>query len=124
MAQEMNWPAERVQVIPNPIAADVLAKALRQEPDQEAIAEDPVVLFTGRLAVVKGTVPLLQSILMVRRGCPELRVSCWRGSGRCPVRLPMTPLAKGRTERDGAWSATMSLVPQAWPGLGMSLGPS
>ncbi|MHB1422891.1 MAG: glycosyltransferase family 4 protein, partial [Gemmataceae bacterium] len=71
--EEMNWPAERIEVIPNPIAPEVLAEALRKEPNQEAVSADPIVLFTGRLAVVKGTVPLLRSIPLVRRECPRAR---------------------------------------------------
>lgn len=70
VTHEMNWPAQRVDVIPNPIAPEVLAEALASSPRQPA---DPIILYTGRMAVVKGTVPLLGSLPLVQRQCPGAR---------------------------------------------------
>jgi glycosyltransferase involved in cell wall biosynthesis len=73
VAEEMNWAAGGVDVIPNPITAEVLAEALRQGADGGSSAESPVILYTGRLAVVKGTTPLLEAVPRVRRLCPSAR---------------------------------------------------
>jgi glycogen(starch) synthase len=68
VTEEMHWPAERIEVIANPIAPEVLAEALANDQRQPA---DPIVLYTGRLAVVKGTAPLLGAIPLVQRQCPQ-----------------------------------------------------
>jgi glycosyltransferase involved in cell wall biosynthesis len=72
-AAEMHWQPGRVRVIPNPISPEVLAEALREGADPGAAPPSPVVLYTGRLAIVKGTVPLLQAIPLVHGACPEAR---------------------------------------------------
>jgi glycosyltransferase involved in cell wall biosynthesis len=69
VAAAMGWPSGRVHVIPNPIAADVLAEADRAA----AEPHEPVVLYTGRLAVVKGTLPWLEAIPQVHARHPEAR---------------------------------------------------
>jgi starch synthase len=70
---EMRWPADRVHVIPNPIAPEVLVEAVRHDPGSSADPDDPVVLYTGRLATVKGTVPLLEAVPLVRAADPRAR---------------------------------------------------
>jgi glycosyltransferase involved in cell wall biosynthesis len=73
VAEEMGWPAGRVHVIPNPIAPEVLAEALREGARNEAPRSSPVVLYTGRLAAVKGTAPLLEAARLVGEQEPGTR---------------------------------------------------
>jgi hypothetical protein len=92
VTEEMNWPAQRIDVIANPIAPKVLAEGMASSspPPQpsptrgegeklppplwgRAGVGGDMVLYTGRLAAVKGTVPLLASIPMVQQRCPQAR---------------------------------------------------
>jgi glycosyltransferase involved in cell wall biosynthesis len=66
VAAGLNWNSKRVNVIPNPIAPDVLAEALRQGADIQAGQPTPLVLYTGRMAPVKGITPFLDAIQLVR----------------------------------------------------------
>jgi glycosyltransferase involved in cell wall biosynthesis len=73
VAASLGWPSERVNVIPNPIAPEVLAEALRQGADTAAAQPNPLVLYTGRLAAVKGISPFLEAIRLVRAGVDSVR---------------------------------------------------
>ncbi len=70
---EMGWQPERIDVIPNPIAPEMLAEARKAGADSAAPRRDSIILYTGRLAVVKGTVPLLQAIPQVHGEHPRAR---------------------------------------------------
>jgi D-inositol-3-phosphate glycosyltransferase len=56
------WPADRVRVIPNPISATILKAALQFERNG---GSEQVVLYTGRLAPVKGIETLLAAAKLV-----------------------------------------------------------
>jgi len=71
--KEMNWPAERVQVVPNPIAAEILTEAERDQAHPEVVRSVPIVLYVGRLGPVKGTRPLLEAIRLVQAQVPDVR---------------------------------------------------
>jgi glycosyltransferase involved in cell wall biosynthesis len=73
VAAEMHWPPGRVRVVPNPIAPDVLAAALQEGAEVGRPQAEPIVLYTGRLAVVKGTVPLLEAARLVEVTNPTAR---------------------------------------------------
>ncbi len=73
VTEQMGWPPERVDVIPNPIAPEVLAEGLREGADPPTHSADPIVLYTGRLAIVKGVASLLAAVPLVHRECPRAR---------------------------------------------------
>jgi glycosyltransferase involved in cell wall biosynthesis len=56
------WPADRVRVIPNPISSTILEAGLQFERNG---GSEPIVLFTGRLAPVKGIEMLLGAAKLV-----------------------------------------------------------
>jgi glycosyltransferase involved in cell wall biosynthesis len=66
---QRGWPADRVRVIPNPISATMLKASLRFERNGGA---EPVVLYTGRLAPVKGIETLLAAAKIVHDRNPEI----------------------------------------------------
>jgi glycosyltransferase involved in cell wall biosynthesis len=102
VAAGLGWPADRVRVVPNPIAPDLLAEAAREGADAGAAAEEPVVLYTGRLAAVKGTAALLGAARLVRAALPRARfvlAGPWQ-MGDKPERWGLT---KGADSGGVAW---------------------
>jgi glycosyltransferase involved in cell wall biosynthesis len=63
------WPADRVRVIPNPISATILKAALQFERNG---GSEQVVLYTGRLAPVKGIETLLATAKIVHDRNPGI----------------------------------------------------
>jgi glycosyltransferase involved in cell wall biosynthesis len=63
--------SQRIDVIPNPIGPEILATALREQPSRCHDHSLPSVLYTGRLAPVKGFRPLLQAIEQVVASIPQ-----------------------------------------------------
>ncbi|MES4787380.1 MAG: hypothetical protein C4294_18015, partial [Nitrospiraceae bacterium] len=59
VAHEMDWTPERIHVIPNPINPELLDMALNTTSFAPSNKSSPVILYVGRLAPVKGIVPLL-----------------------------------------------------------------
>ena len=70
VAQEMGWEKERISVIPNPISPYILGEALKQETRSNKPSSE-IILYTGRLAPVKGILPLLDAAEDVRRAFPR-----------------------------------------------------
>ena len=69
MAHDLALPEEGIHVIPNPISPALLQQALEQprvEPDQ------PVILYTGRIELNKGSLELLRSVNRVAACFPEV----------------------------------------------------
>lgn len=92
---EMEWSPARVAVIPNPIAPEMLAAGLGRRLDASAPSSQTV-LYTGRLAPVKGTVPLLEAAKLVERACPD---SNFLLAG--PWQMPDSPARWGLQQRNG-----------------------
>jgi glycosyltransferase involved in cell wall biosynthesis len=63
------WPADRVRVIPNPISATILKAGLEFERNG---GSEPIVLYTGRLAPVKGVETLLRAAKLVHDHNPGI----------------------------------------------------
>jgi glycosyltransferase involved in cell wall biosynthesis len=83
VSRELGSPSPAITVIPNPIAPEVLAAALTGHPVR---TDDPmpIVLYTGRLAPVKGTEPFLAAAQLVRSAAPDTRfvlAGSWQMSG-------------------------------------------
>jgi glycosyltransferase involved in cell wall biosynthesis len=81
------WPAERVRVIPNPISATMLKAALQFERNG---GSEQVVLYTGRLAPVKGIETLLATAERVHDRNPRISFVL---AG--PWQMPQSPAAYG-----------------------------
>jgi len=71
VAQEMQWQPGRITVVPNVIAPQMLDKANSDAPRSASNADSPVVLYTGRLAPVKGTPLLLEAAAGVLKQFPQ-----------------------------------------------------
>ena len=71
MAGAMKWPADRIEVIPNPVSPWFLARA--EKAGDKRASEEAVVLYTGRIEFSKGTIPLLESVPAVAKAVPRVR---------------------------------------------------
>lgn len=60
-AGAVGWARGRIHVVPNPLASEMLAEATREGEPAANDPSAPVVLYTGRLASVKGILPLLEA---------------------------------------------------------------
>jgi len=69
LSRDLSLPEEAIRVIPNPISPALLQKALEQ-PGIEATK--PVVLYTGRIELNKGSLELLQSVNRVAASFPDV----------------------------------------------------
>lgn len=91
------WPADRVRVIPNPISEIMLKAALQFERNG---GSEQVVLYTGRLAPVKGIETLLAAAKLVHDQNPGITFVL---AG--PWQMPQSPETYGlelnRTSRNG-----------------------
>ena len=87
MISHRGWPADRVRVIPNPISATMLKAALQFERNGSA---EQVVLYTGRLAPVKGIETLLAAAKLVHDQNPVITFVL---AG--PWQMPKSPEAYG-----------------------------
>ena len=67
--ERRGWPADRVRVIPNPISPALLDAALLSERNENSEA---IVLYTGRLAPVKGIETLLSAARIVHARNPAI----------------------------------------------------
>jgi len=63
------WSSDRIRVIPNPISGTMLKAALQFERNG---ASEPIVLYTGRLAPVKGIETLLEAAKLVHDCAPAV----------------------------------------------------
>jgi glycosyltransferase involved in cell wall biosynthesis len=68
---ELHRPAATIPVIPNPISP-LMKDALNSDAGPADEQPRPRVLYTGRIEDRKGTLPLLESVSVVRRGCPDV----------------------------------------------------
>jgi glycosyltransferase involved in cell wall biosynthesis len=69
LAHDLSLPEEAISVIPNPISPALLRQAI-EEPAKQS--RNPVVLYTGRIELNKGSIELLQSVHRVASHCPEV----------------------------------------------------
>jgi glycosyltransferase involved in cell wall biosynthesis len=81
------WPADRVHVIPNPISAKMVSAAKEFHRNGHS---ERFVLYTGRLAQVKGIETLLEAAKMVSQVSPGVRFIL---AG--PWQMPQPPAAYG-----------------------------
>jgi glycogen(starch) synthase len=65
--REMGWKPNRIDVIPNPIAPELQTEAMQRAGAAEEHGGEATILYTGRLAPVKGVRPLLQALEEVQR---------------------------------------------------------
>ncbi|MDH5506008.1 MAG: glycosyltransferase family 4 protein [Anaerolineae bacterium] len=72
VANDLGWEKGRIAVIPNPVAP-VLLEAGREYIEEKNMDGTPIVLYTGRIAHVKGILTLLQSVTMVSESNPGVR---------------------------------------------------
>jgi glycogen(starch) synthase len=87
MINRRGWSAERVRVIPNPISATMLKAALQFERNGDS---EQMVLYTGRLAPVKGIETLLATAKLVHDRNPGITFVL---AG--PWQMPQSPEAYG-----------------------------
>ncbi|TAK34797.1 MAG: glycosyltransferase family 1 protein [Chloroflexota bacterium] len=73
MSELLHWPADRIHVIPNPITPEMLAQADVCQPTLDVNSGAQTVLYVGRLATVKGVLPLLEAAQMVQGISPLTR---------------------------------------------------
>ncbi|HEY4363710.1 MAG TPA: glycosyltransferase family 4 protein [Bryobacteraceae bacterium] len=71
VAREMQWQPGRITVVPNVIAPQMLEKANAVAPSRGSDSESPMILYTGRLASVKGTPLLLEAAGQVLKQFPR-----------------------------------------------------
>ena len=64
-AKIMKWAGERIKIIPNPIAPEILKEAMNVTVKTEEDQSLPIILYAGRLAPVKGILPLLEAANLV-----------------------------------------------------------
>jgi glycosyltransferase involved in cell wall biosynthesis len=83
------WPAERVRVIPNAVSENMLRAALEFSRNGHS---ERVVLYTGRLAPVKGIETLLEAAKLVHQSDPSITFVL---AG--PWQMPQAPEAYGLT---------------------------
>ena len=69
LAHDLSLPEEAISVISNPISPALLQQAI-EEPAKQSTK--PVVLYTGRIELNKGSIELLQSAHQVASHCPEV----------------------------------------------------
>lgn len=86
-AEELGWPVDRTHAIPNPLASEILGSASQMtEADFESRETPyPIVLYSGRLALVKGTEVLLQAACAVIQKYPQTRfvlAGAWQMPGQ------------------------------------------
>ncbi|MBK1670554.1 hypothetical protein CKO28_21260 [Rhodovibrio sodomensis] len=74
-ARRFGLPADRLSVIPNPVAPDVATRA-RETPDGpgDDMLGPETIVAVGRLVAAKGQVPLLRAFAAVRAACPDARL--------------------------------------------------
>jgi glycogen synthase len=72
VANELRWRNDRISVIPNPISPWMLDQALGVERNASN-GNANTVLYTGRVAYVKGSLVLLDAVPMITRECPQTR---------------------------------------------------
>jgi len=74
-AQELGWPTRQIHAIPNPLAKEILEAATQMQEMACEVRQNrrPIVLYTGRLAPVKGTEVLLDAARIVLREMPDVR---------------------------------------------------
>jgi len=69
MINHRGWPADRVRVIPNPISSTILEAGLQFVRNGRS---EPIVLYTGRLAPVKGIDTLLEAAKVAHERNPAI----------------------------------------------------
>ncbi len=69
LARDLSLPEKTISVIPNPISPALLRQA---GPDPAPQSQNPIVLYTGRIELNKGSLELLQSVHRVASYCPEV----------------------------------------------------
>jgi glycosyltransferase involved in cell wall biosynthesis len=92
ITKRRGWPVERVRVIPNPISADMLNAAATFHRNGH---NDRIVLYTGRLAPVKGIETLLEAAKLVRAADPSITFVL---AG--PWQMPKAPSAYGINDQN------------------------
>jgi glycosyltransferase involved in cell wall biosynthesis len=100
ITNQRGWPADRVRVIPNPISATMLKAGLEFERNG---GSEPIVLYTGRLAPVKGIETLLAAAKIVHDRNPAITFML---AG--PWQMPQSPRYHGlelnrRSEHGVQW---------------------
>jgi len=93
VARDLGWADDRIHVIPNPITPVMLAEALRSPATADDGSAAPVILYMGRLAPVKGTLPLLDAVGEVRKTFRDARfvlAGPWQMPGK-PERWGLQP---------------------------------
>jgi glycogen(starch) synthase len=68
---EMKRPAAMIPVVPNPVSPLMMDALAMDAAPADEIAR-PRVLYTGRIEDRKGTLPFLESVSLVRMGCPNV----------------------------------------------------
>jgi len=69
LSRDLSLPEEAISVIPNPISPALLREAGAESMQQ---SRNPVVLYTGRIELNKGSIELLRSVHRVASHCPEV----------------------------------------------------
>jgi glycogen synthase len=109
MISHRGWPADRVRVIPNPISATILKAALQFERNGDS---EQLVLYTGRLAPVKGIETLLAAAKLVHDRDPGIKFVL---AG--PWQMPQSPEAYGLELNQESVNGVQWVGPQDQTGL-------
>ncbi len=93
LARTSEIPLEDIQVISNPVSAAILTRAHAARPVHPSAT--PLVLYTGRLAPVKGIVPLLEAAKEVcRSGSVKFTLAGPWQMGQAPAKFGFDPEGK------------------------------
>lgn len=98
IAARRGWGPERIRVIPNPIAREILAAGLAT-PSRTPM-DAPLILYTGRLAPVKGIEILLQAARLTHQQIPAATFAL-AGAWQMPQPPQHYGLELGIRSRDG-----------------------
>lgn len=70
IAETLGWQSGRIRVIANPINAELLKYCKQETPNER---DENLILYTGRLAKVKGTIALLAAFRLAQQQNPKLK---------------------------------------------------
>jgi glycosyltransferase involved in cell wall biosynthesis len=99
VAREMGWDPNRITAVPNAIPRQMLEETPNQPERSASDSKEPIILYAGRLARIKGTLCLLQAVPAVLREFPRARFVL-AGPWQMPGKRPWRDLVSGVGDAD------------------------